>query len=244
MVSMYPVVKAMHHIYIYIVLHTNILEIVHILWGGYLHIPGTSRHTAEMASAQNVYIETTNEVIFLKNAYRSLSRAIFHFFVLKGTWDWNHTWRIHWLRDSPDLINFKLQSAKFPKFPCLWLLDQFPHTCTKPLISKSSNLADEHSMARLMPENILVMLRLITTISWFLICREGFIYLLVNCQWDWPQIWWIDWKIPGTLTAWFALPLQINWWFWAHSVLATSGWRASTDSLFWERIKLAYIFEF
>ena len=37
-------------------------------------------HTAEMDSAQNFHIETTNEVLLLKNAYRSLSRAIFHFF--------------------------------------------------------------------------------------------------------------------------------------------------------------------
>ena len=36
----------------------------------------------EMDSAQNFYIEITNELLFLKNAYRSLSRAIFQFFVL------------------------------------------------------------------------------------------------------------------------------------------------------------------
>ena len=42
----------------------------------------TAWHTAEMDSAQNFHVETTNEVLFLKNAYRSLSRAIFHFFVL------------------------------------------------------------------------------------------------------------------------------------------------------------------
>ena len=42
----------------------------------------TAWHTAEMDSAQFFPIETTNEVLFLKNAYRSLSRAIFHFFVL------------------------------------------------------------------------------------------------------------------------------------------------------------------
>ena len=39
-------------------------------------------HTAEMDSAQNIHIETTNEVLFLKNAYGSLFRAIFQFFVL------------------------------------------------------------------------------------------------------------------------------------------------------------------
>ena len=33
-----------------------------------------------MDSAQNFHIETINEVLFLKSAYRSLSRAIFHFF--------------------------------------------------------------------------------------------------------------------------------------------------------------------
>ena len=38
-----------------------------------------------MDSAQNFHIETTNEVLFLKNAYMSLSRAIFQFFVLT-TW--------------------------------------------------------------------------------------------------------------------------------------------------------------
>ena len=42
----------------------------------------TAWHTAEMDSAQNFHIETTNEVLFLKNAYRSLSRAIFKIFVL------------------------------------------------------------------------------------------------------------------------------------------------------------------
>ena len=41
----------------------------------------TAWHTAEMDSAQNFHIEATNEVLFLKNAYRSLSRAIFQFFV-------------------------------------------------------------------------------------------------------------------------------------------------------------------
>ena len=51
----------------------------------------TAWHTAEMDSAQNFNIETKNEVFFLKNAYRSLSRAIFQFFVLtnfphKGQW--------------------------------------------------------------------------------------------------------------------------------------------------------------
>ena len=45
----------------------------------------TAWHTAEMNSAQNFHIETTNEVFFLKNAYRSLSRAIFQYFVLTIT---------------------------------------------------------------------------------------------------------------------------------------------------------------
>ena len=36
----------------------------------------TAWHRAEMDSAQNFHIKTTNEVLFLKNAYRSLSRAI------------------------------------------------------------------------------------------------------------------------------------------------------------------------
>ena len=42
----------------------------------------TAWHTAEIDLAQNLHIETTNEVRFLKNAYRSLSRAMFQFFVL------------------------------------------------------------------------------------------------------------------------------------------------------------------
>ena len=42
----------------------------------------TAWHTAEMNSAQTNHIEPTYEVLFLKNAYRSLSRAIFQFFVL------------------------------------------------------------------------------------------------------------------------------------------------------------------
>ena len=41
----------------------------------------TAWHMAEMDSAQNFHLETTNEVLFLKNSYRSLSRAIFHFFL-------------------------------------------------------------------------------------------------------------------------------------------------------------------
>ena len=42
----------------------------------------TAWHTAEMYSAQHFHLETTNEVLFLNNAYRSLSRAIFQCFVL------------------------------------------------------------------------------------------------------------------------------------------------------------------
>ena len=45
-------------------------------------VPFTTWHTAEMYSAQNFHLETTKEVRFLKNAYRSLSRALCHFFVL------------------------------------------------------------------------------------------------------------------------------------------------------------------
>ena len=45
----------------------------------------TAWHTAEMDSAQKMYIETTNEILFLKNAYRSLSRAIFQILVLTST---------------------------------------------------------------------------------------------------------------------------------------------------------------
>ena len=39
----------------------------------------TAWHTAEMDSAQKIPIEPIDEVLFLKNAYWSLSRAIFHF---------------------------------------------------------------------------------------------------------------------------------------------------------------------
>ena len=42
----------------------------------------TAWHTAEMDSAQNFHIVTTYEVLFLKNAYSTLSRAIFRIFVL------------------------------------------------------------------------------------------------------------------------------------------------------------------
>ena len=42
----------------------------------------TAWHTADLDSAQNIHIETTNEVLFLKYANRSLFRAIFQFFVL------------------------------------------------------------------------------------------------------------------------------------------------------------------
>ena len=47
----------------------------------------TAWHTAEIDSAQKIYIETTNEVLFLTNAYRSFSRAVFHFWpdYRKGT---------------------------------------------------------------------------------------------------------------------------------------------------------------
>ena len=40
-------------------------------------VPFTAWYTADMDSAQKNHIETVNEVLFLKNAYRSLSRAIF-----------------------------------------------------------------------------------------------------------------------------------------------------------------------
>ena len=42
-------------------------------------VPFTAWHTAEMDSAQKIHIETTNEILFLKNAHMSLSRAIFQF---------------------------------------------------------------------------------------------------------------------------------------------------------------------
>ena len=48
-------------------------------------VPLTAWHTTEMDSAQNFHTETINEVLFLKNAYRSLSRAIFQFFALTTT---------------------------------------------------------------------------------------------------------------------------------------------------------------
>ena len=46
----------------------------------------TAWNTTEMDLAQNFYIETTNKVLFVKNAYRSLSRAIFQFlsWLLRG----------------------------------------------------------------------------------------------------------------------------------------------------------------
>ena len=43
-------------------------------------VPFTAWHTAELDSAKKILIETTNEVIFLKSAYMSLSRAIFIYF--------------------------------------------------------------------------------------------------------------------------------------------------------------------
>ena len=49
-------------------------------------VPFTAWHTAEIDSAQKIHIETTNEVLFLKNAYRSISRAIFQFFDLTKSW--------------------------------------------------------------------------------------------------------------------------------------------------------------
>ena len=39
----------------------------------------TAWHTAKMDSAEKIHIEPINEVLFLKNAYRSLFRAIFQF---------------------------------------------------------------------------------------------------------------------------------------------------------------------
>ena len=45
-------------------------------------VPFTAWHTAEMDSAQKIHIETINDVLFLKNAYRSLSRDIFQIFDL------------------------------------------------------------------------------------------------------------------------------------------------------------------
>ena len=48
-------------------------------------VPFTAWHTAEMDSAQKFHIVTTNEILFLKNSYRSLSRAIFQFVDLTKT---------------------------------------------------------------------------------------------------------------------------------------------------------------
>ena len=46
-------------------------------------VPFTAWHMAEMDSAQKIHIETTtNEILLLKNGYRSLSRVIFQFFDL------------------------------------------------------------------------------------------------------------------------------------------------------------------
>ena len=45
-------------------------------------VPFTDWDTAEMDSAQNFRTKTMNDVLFLKNAYGSLSRAIFQFLVL------------------------------------------------------------------------------------------------------------------------------------------------------------------
>ena len=40
------------------------------------------KFTAEMHSAQKIHIETTNKVLFLKNAYRALSKVVFQLFAL------------------------------------------------------------------------------------------------------------------------------------------------------------------
>ena len=56
-------------------------------------VPFTAWHTTEMDSAQKNQIETINEVLFLKNAYRSLSRAIFQMLVLTMSKCWLE-WRI------------------------------------------------------------------------------------------------------------------------------------------------------
>ena len=45
-------------------------------------VPLTAWHTAEMDSAQKIHIKPIDEVLFLKNACRSLSGAIFQLFVL------------------------------------------------------------------------------------------------------------------------------------------------------------------
>ena len=46
-------------------------------------------HMAEIDSALKNHIETINEVLFLKNAYRSLSRAIFQIVFLTNLYVWN-----------------------------------------------------------------------------------------------------------------------------------------------------------
>ena len=48
-------------------------------------VPLTAWHRAEMDSAQKIHIKPIDEVLFLKNAYRSLSGAIFQLFVLTIT---------------------------------------------------------------------------------------------------------------------------------------------------------------
>ena len=59
-------------------------------------VPFIAWHTAEMNSSQKMHIETTNEVLFLKNAYRSLPRAIFQFLVLTnwGSLSTSEIWKV------------------------------------------------------------------------------------------------------------------------------------------------------
>ena len=83
----------------------------------------TAWHTAEMDSAQNFHIETTNEVLFLKNAYRSLSRAIFQFFVLTNRDVEACLQRLQWVTTSTVIpANCEIISVACVTWPDLMML--------------------------------------------------------------------------------------------------------------------------
>ena len=67
-------------------------------------VPFTAWHMAKMDSAQKLQIETSNEVLFLLNAHRSLSRALFQF--------------LSWLVDVL-IILVSFRTPRFYFVPCL-----------------------------------------------------------------------------------------------------------------------------
>ena len=89
----------------------------------------TAWHTPEMDSARNLYIEPINEILFLKNAYRSLFRAIFQYFVLTipRVPDPTSKWK---MVSDYSFYSVRKQSTTMPYIP----ISELAHTISKQLL--------------------------------------------------------------------------------------------------------------